>query len=519
MFGDTSENVDEVNCPRFLFVCIEITIITKNNMIMRKLKYWSMMFMVLLIPFMASCGDDEEDKNNTDIAITGSCIEVGENYARIEGYFNQKNVTASYSSLKIGVECADNESFKSSKFVQSNVLEGNKFEVKITGLKQSTVYYYRTCVKVDAFNYVGKTSKFTTIEGNKEFPDYQGGTKAYFAYQNPVRTLVLGNDIYDNSLDNDHKCRIWATMGGAYGGRDATVDIVVDNSLCDNLYFLDKNGYASEPVLPMPKTYYSLLSNKIPYNGDSRGYVEVQFTDAFFNDPKSIENTYVIPILMTNVTGIDDILTGTPREGLTPARTNTEDWEILPKDYVLYCVKYMNPWQAKYIRRGVDMVTENGGELTKVVRKDFSLYYSNIEYYSQMDPSNPVNQYDEVCSITTKNMTQAIFPVTFRTSGASVHCNLILTFNGSTCTISTDDSNVTATGSGEFIVKGTEREEYKDYRWGSMNGEPVQRDILRLAYNVNFTNKNIQVSTTDTMVVQTRESNKKEFFDYKYIKK
>ncbi|MBO6253149.1 MAG: adhesin, partial [Bacteroidaceae bacterium] len=56
---------------------------------------------------------------------------------------------------------------------------------------------------------------------DKEFPDYEGGTTAYFAYQYPVRSLVLGNDIYDNSLDNAHKCRIWATMGGAYSGRDA----------------------------------------------------------------------------------------------------------------------------------------------------------------------------------------------------------------------------------------------------------------------------------------------------------
>ena len=54
---------------------------------------------------------------------------------------------------------------------------------------------------------------------DREFPDYEEGTFAYFAYQYPVRTLVLGNDIYDNSLDNAHKCRIWSTMGGAYGGR------------------------------------------------------------------------------------------------------------------------------------------------------------------------------------------------------------------------------------------------------------------------------------------------------------
>ena len=115
-------------------------------------------------------------------------------------------------------------------------------------------------------------------------------------------------------------------------------------------------------------------------------------------------------------------------------------------------------------------------------------------------------------------MTEAIFPVSFKTSGASISCNLILRFNGNNCTISTDDENVTATGSGEFIEKGTAKAEYKDYQWGSNNGELVQRDVLRLAYNVDFADKNIQVSTTDTLVVQTRESNKKEFFDFKYVK-
>jgi len=347
---------------------------------------------------------------------------------------------------------------------------------------------------------------------DREFPDYEGGTTAYFAYQFPVRSLILGNDIYDNSLDNAHKCRIWSTMGGAYGGRDAYVDVVVDETLCDNLFFMDVNGNAAGPVLPMPSSYYTLSSNRIAYNGDSRGYVEVQFTDAFFNDPKAIENTYVIPLLMTNATGIDHILTGTPREGLTPSRTNTEDWDVLAKDYVLYCVKYINPWDAKYIRRGVDNVTE-GGTTTTVVRKDFSLVNTDVERYTE----NPVNANDEVCDIDTKNMTQAIFPVSFKTSGASISCNLILTFNGNQCTISTDDENVTATGAGEFITKGTELAQYKDYQWGSMNGQPVQRDILRLAYEVNFTDKNIQVATTDTMVVQTRESNQKVFFSTKYM--
>ncbi|MBQ6228976.1 MAG: DUF1735 domain-containing protein [Prevotella sp.] len=374
---------------------------------------------------------------------------------------------------------------------------------------------------------------------DQEFPDYEGGTTAYFPYQFPVRTLVLGNDIYDNTLDNAHKCQIWSTMGGAYGGRNATVQIAVDESLCDNLWFVDAGGNASTPVLPMPTSYYQLASNTISYNGEPRGYVEVQFTDAFFNDPKAVENTYVIPLLMKSVTGIDHILTGTPREGLSPSRSNIEDWDILAKDYVLYCVKYMNPWQGKYIRRGVDNVTENGVTST-VVRKDMSMVNSDLTHYKE----NPVNQNDEVCGITTINMSQANFKVSMNigkdASGdarPSQSCNLVLTFNGNNCTITGGDEDVPASGSGEFIVNGTEKPEYKDYQWGSMNGKPVQRDILRLAYNVTFKkgrvigkkmvgNKevdwilenDIQISTSDTLVVQTRESNKKVFFSPKYVK-
>ncbi len=374
---------------------------------------------------------------------------------------------------------------------------------------------------------------------DKEFPDYEGGTTAYFPYQSPVRTLILGNDIYDNTLDNAHKCRIWATMGGAYGGRDAIADIVVDETLCDSLYFTDEGGNAAARVLPMPTSYYKLLTNTINYNGDPRGYVEVQFTDDFFKDSLAVQNTYVIPLVMTKITGIDHILTGTPREGLSPSRTNTEDWEVLAKDYVLYCVKYKNPWDAKYIRRGVDNLTE-AGKTTVHVRKDSSLVKSDLEHYTE----NPVNQNDEICGINTKNMTQAIFPVSVYigkdASGdtrPSQLCNLVLTFNGDKCTITNDDAEVASSGSGEFIVKGTEKSEFKDYQWGNMDGNPVQRDILCLSYTVNFKKgrvigkkvvngkevdwileNDLQVSAIDTMVVQTRESNKKEFFATKYVK-
>lgn len=359
---------------------------------------------------------------------------------------------------------------------------------------------------------------------DKEFPDYEGGTTAYFAYQDPVRTLILGNDIYDNTLDNEHKCQIWSTMGGAYGGRDAYVEIVVDESLCNNLYFIDEGGLPSYKVLPMPSTHYKLGSNTIAYNGNQRGYVEVQFTDAFFNDPKSTGYAYVIPLVMKNVRGIDRILTGTPLEGLTPERLNSDDWDVLPKDYVLYCVKYKNPWDAKYIRRGVDNIDE-GGVKAVFVRKDTTLVNSDPGRYEQ----NLVNAEDEVCAITTKNMTQAIFPISVkRIKDASVPCNLILTFNGNKCTISTEDEDAESTGTGEFITQGTKDPKFSDYQWGNMNGELVHRDILTLSYDVTLKAgkkvgntvlaKDLKLSATDTLVVQTRESNKKEFFTPKYVK-
>ena len=133
-------------------------------------------------------------------------------------------------------------------------------------------------------------------------------------------------------------------------------------------------------------------------------------------------------------------------------------------------------------------------------------------------------------------MTQAIFPVSVRRAAnkASVPCNLTLTFDSNNkCTISSDDASVTATGNGEFIENGSGLPEYKDYQWEGI-GKPDQRDILRLAYTVTINKgkvlgqddkgndilleNDIQVTTADTLVIQTREANKREFFSPKYVK-
>lgn len=194
---------------------------------------------------------------------------------------------------------------------------------------------------------------------NKEqiFPDYEGGISAYFAYQYPVRTIVLGDsETYDTSLDNQHKCIIYGAMGGAYKGKDISVAIEVDNSLTENLYF-DADG--TKPVKAMPESYYKLAGKQLDYAGEFMGGVEVQLTDAFFADPDAIKNTYVIPVVMTKVVkGDAKIKTGTPLiEGDNPIRTYGAAWSEAPMDYTLYCIKYKNPWDGSWLRRGVDVVT------------------------------------------------------------------------------------------------------------------------------------------------------------------
>ena len=205
---------------------------------------------------------------------------------------------------------------------------------------------------------------------NKEqvFPDYDGGITTYFAYQYPVRTIVLGeSETFSTDLDNQGKCIIYGTMGGAYKGKDIVIDIEVDNTLTDNLYF-DAEG--KNPVKAMPSEYYTLSGNQLKYEGNHMGGVEVQLTDAFFADPEAIKTTYVVPVKMTNIVkGADQILTGTPAvEGEPAWRTDASQWKTLPKDYTLYAVKYINQWDGSWLRRGVDTITE-GGQTTTEVRQ------------------------------------------------------------------------------------------------------------------------------------------------------
>src|SRR5215218_9511641 len=98
-------------------------------------------------------------------------------------------------------------------------------------------------------------SILTACNKDWEFPDYKY-TTVYFPYQSPVRTIVLGEDIYDNTLDNQHKFLIMATMGGVYENKkDITLNVSIDKTLAQNLRFQTATG---ADVMAMPEAYYSM---------------------------------------------------------------------------------------------------------------------------------------------------------------------------------------------------------------------------------------------------------------------
>ena len=302
-----------------------------------------------------------------------------------------------------------------------------------------------------------------------EFPDFDYST-VYFAYQYPVRTIVLGEDLYDTSLDNQHKFEIYATMGGVYSNdKQITIDIAVDNSLTNNMFFS-----AGNPVMPMPANYYTLAANQIKLDKNFQGAVGVQLSEAFFADKNSLKNTYVVPLKMTNVNNADSILSGNPKYS-GALRGNPADWDVLPKDFVLYCVKFINQWHANYLRRGVDQININGTTRTLVRHKQ---YVEN----------------DELSNLISASLMSNEFPVSVENAeGVKQTCTLLLTFDSSNkITVSTTTEGYTATGSGTFVPKGEKNS------WGNKD-----RDVVYLNYNIT-SNSGVAYATKDTLVVQGR---------------
>jgi hypothetical protein len=277
--------------------------------------------------------------------------------------------------------------------------------------------------------------------GDKTFPDYEEGTTVYFPYQYPTRTIVLGDDEPSVDLTNDHnhQCQIMATFGGSYNGSNGSVQVAVDETLCNNLYFDD----GVTPVKVMPSSYYTLSTTSLDFNGTFNGATTVQLTDAFFNDPDAVTRTYVIPLVMTGQKGFGKILTGTLNEGETGPRTNSSAWDIKPMDYVLYCVKFQNKYSGWWLTNGTTST-------------------ENIEKASTVE-------------IKTLSLNDSKYTVSFQDGDKIYTVDLKLSFNGENCTITSLTDGVTATGNGSW---GDDSEKKA---WGDRD-----RDGMELNYAVDF---------------------------------
>lgn len=283
-----------------------------------------------------------------------------------------------------------------------------------------------------------------------EFDDFEY-TTTYFAFQTPVRTLVLGDYNFDNTNDNNHRFVISATMGGVYKNTvNHEVSFIIDETLTDKLFNVN------EKILPLPSSYYTLSSNDkiiIP-KGSFTGGITVQLNDEFFRDTLSTFTKYVIPIKIISST-TDSILRGLPAKE-NPDPRIASDWVKVPKDYTLFGIKYVNEYHGKYLLRGTDQIKDaNGSTVEKIVyRKE------HVEK-------------DEVVLIKTAGRKKVIYSNIVRlSSGSPGNFDMLLTFDDNdNCTI-TQRSGFKVTGTGKFVKNGDE--------WG---GE--KRPALYLDYQIN----------------------------------
>ena len=159
-----------------------------------------------------------------------------------------------------------------------------------------------------------------------------GKISVYFAMQDPVQPIILGNDDEsDNTDHNNHQFKLMATWGGGYNNtKDCKIRYEIKPSLLE----------AGSGMEVLPTTHYTLEDPSvltIPA-GSVIGGTTVHLTDAFFNDPKAATNHYVLPV------SLEESLTG--------------DSIIEDKSYQLLCVKYINQYAGLYCKTGTSVVKD-----------------------------------------------------------------------------------------------------------------------------------------------------------------
>ncbi len=306
--------------------------------------------------------------------------------------------------------------------------------------------------------------------GDVTFPDFEY-TSGYFPYQFPIRTLVLGDDIYDNTNDNAHRFVVSVAMGGVYENNTNRVfNIEVDESLCDQVVF----GGSETPIRPLPRSYYTLSSENqiaIP-KGEMNGGITVQLTDAFFEDPDAISLNYVVPIRLTGSSDVDTILNGRTSRPDADVRF-AGDWDETPKNFTMFGIKYINEFHGTYFHYGECTVKDASGATV-----DQNSY--NADYVEQ----------NSTAKLVTTGRHQVSLNVPFQSELMEGALNLLLNFDGNSCTVSAaEGSPYTVGGTGEFKKDA--------YSWGNKS-----RHGLEITYTVSDGTHTYEAK--DTLVVRDR---------------
>lgn len=332
--------------------------------------------------------------------------------------------------------------------------------------------------------------------GDADFPDYDYQTIS-FAKQSPIRTVTLGDEEYvDNTLDNEHAIEIKAVLGGVNVNKsERWAKVTVDESMCENVYFDD-----GRKMIPLPESYYTMASDRLVIaKNEVLGGVRIDFTDAFFADPMSLDVNYVIPLRLTAAS--DSILSGQAKDGVVnPNRLVKDDWSVVPKDYVFYAVKYKNPYHGVWLSRGTDKITDDGA-VTEVNREASNWEKATLrEIYSKGLSK---------CGYTFSTVVPVI-DANGEKGEKTISCELVLDIDASgNITVSTGSEGCTASGSGTWKHKGEPK------AWGDKD-----RDLITLsfAYSIEY-EKNGQTgektvyrqATEERLVMRDRQNCLEEF--------
>lgn len=188
-----------------------------------------------------------------------------------------------------------------------------------------------------------------------EFDDYQYQS-IFFPYQMPIRTLVLGDEaVGDNSIDRERAFSIGLTMGGVYeNDKNREITVAYAPELAENMI----DAATGDTLELLPESYYDAAfmdggSHLITIPaGQMSGKTRVDLRDEFFQDPLTADFHYVIPLRIIDA-GQDTILSGLPGPGQDdPDPRNPDHWNLLPKNFTLFGIRYTNEVHGYYLYRG-----------------------------------------------------------------------------------------------------------------------------------------------------------------------